>query len=324
MDRFPKFNMVISAPPQLIMWHNDVDGDNRRTLNKDLYVRFGHASFYAVYNREFKISYREWNELHPLAFAVTLLGTMVFQHGPSLSINTRVITLVHTLFKGYENQGTTKYYFVAPVILLDIYRTLGKCKEGHRVDDAWEMLKEWKNAKRMGKDIITPDRFNAGYDEDKEAKAVAELRELKEEANEKIERMRYESLEDKGRLGEGFLLMLRKIERVTREIQRIKEEGLKVDITTTIYKAAAATLDEDLASQLKRKKEEREAKIDIKTAVLLAKSAAFDEELATHSNLKGGKYLARDQGADNSGPDKEPIEEDEEEEIVYDPPFPIV
>ena len=34
MDRFPKFNMVISAPPQLTMWHNDLDGDHRRTLNK--------------------------------------------------------------------------------------------------------------------------------------------------------------------------------------------------------------------------------------------------------------------------------------------------
>ena len=79
---------------------------------------------------------------------------------------------------------------------------------------------------------------------DKEAKAVAELREIKEKAKEayakfvenqdtlervtreverlrqgydefdnwiqqKIERMRYESLEDKGRLGEGFLLVLR-------------------------------------------------------------------------------------------------------------------
>ena len=33
----------------------------------------------------------------------------------------------------------------------------------------------------------------------------------------------------------------RKIDRVTREIQKIKEEGLKVDMTTTIYKAAAAT-----------------------------------------------------------------------------------
>ncbi|XP_027769751.1 uncharacterized protein LOC107026189 [Solanum pennellii] len=107
----------------------------------------------------------------------------------------------------------------------------------------------------------------------------------------------------------------RKIERVTREIQKVKEEGLKVDMTTAIYKAAVTTLDEDLASQIKRKKEvemeteslrkrlnllrleihegkAREAKIDIETAVLLARSAALDEESATHSNLKGGKYLA--------------------------------
>ena len=137
----------------------------------------------------------------------------------------------------------------------------------------------------------------------------------------------------------------RKIERVTREIQRVKEEGLKVDATTAIYKAAVTTLDEDLASQIKRKKEvemeteslrkrlnllrleihegkAREAKVDIETAVLLARSVAL--ELATHSNSKGGKYLARDQGVDNSGPDHEMIEEDEEEEIVYKPPYPTV
>ena len=99
----------------------------------------------------------------------------------------------------------------------------------------------------------------------------------------------------------------RKIERVTREIQKVKEEGLKVDMTTTIYKAAVTTLDEDLASQIKRKKEvkmeteslrkrlnllrleihegkAREAKIDIETAVLLARSAALDEKLTTRSN----------------------------------------
>ena len=139
----------------------------------------------------------------------------------------------------------------------------------------------------------------------------------------------------------------RKIERVTREIQKVKEEGLKVDMTTTIYKAAVTTLDEDLASQIKRKKEvkmeteslrkrlnllrleihegkEKEAKIDIETAVLLARSATLDEELATRSNSKGGKYLARDQGKGNKGPDREVIEEDDEEEIVYKPPFPTV
>ena len=68
----------------------------------------------------------------------------------------------------------------------------------------------------------------------------------------------------------------------------------------------------------------REAKIDIETAVLLARSAALGEELATHSNLKGGKYLARDQGANHSGPDQESIEEDDEEEIVYKPRFSTV
>ena len=68
----------------------------------------------------------------------------------------------------------------------------------------------------------------------------------------------------------------------------------------------------------------REAKIDIETAVLLARSATLDEELATRSNSKGGKYLARDQGTGNSGPGREVIEEDDEEEIVYKPPFPTV
>ena len=34
MDRFSKFDMVVSAPPQLTMWYNDLDGDHRRTLNK--------------------------------------------------------------------------------------------------------------------------------------------------------------------------------------------------------------------------------------------------------------------------------------------------
>ena len=68
----------------------------------------------------------------------------------------------------------------------------------------------------------------------------------------------------------------------------------------------------------------RQAKVDVETAVLLARSGALDEELATHSNLKGGKYLARDQGADNSGLSCEVIEGDDEEEIVYKPPFPTV
>ena len=32
------------------------------------------------------------------------------------------------------------------------------------VDDALEILREWKGAKRMKKDTIAADRFDAGYD----------------------------------------------------------------------------------------------------------------------------------------------------------------
>ena len=40
----------------------------------------------------------------------------------------------------------------------------------------------------------------------------------------------------------------RMIEQITREIQEAKEEGLRVDMATGIYKAATVALDEDLAS----------------------------------------------------------------------------
>ena len=114
-----------------------------------------------------------------------------------------------------------------------------------------------------------------------------------------------------------------------------------------IYKAATVTLDEDLASQIKRKKEvdmetesfrkkldklrlkvheekAGEAKIDVETAVLLAKSALLDKELITRSNLKDRKHPAYEQGSDDNGPDNthpELTEEDDGEEIVYKPPF---
>ena len=109
----------------------------------DLYVRFGHTSSYANYNQEFKITYREWNEIWPLVFVVALLGTMVFPHGSSLSIKTRVIMLAHTLFKGFKNQGQKKYYHIAPLILSYMYRALGRCKEGHRYFQRCNLLLQW-------------------------------------------------------------------------------------------------------------------------------------------------------------------------------------
>ncbi|KAK4733569.1 hypothetical protein R3W88_007830 [Solanum pinnatisectum] len=108
-----------------------------------LYVRLGHASFYANYNQEFRVTFREWDGIRPLAFTIALLGTMVFPQGPSLSINTRVIMLAHTLFHGHLNQRQVKYYPIAPVILSDMYRALGRCKEGHRYFQGCNLLLQW-------------------------------------------------------------------------------------------------------------------------------------------------------------------------------------
>ena len=47
----------------------------------------------------------------------------------------------------------------------------------------------------------------------------------------------------------------RKIEQISWEIHKGKEEGLRVNMTTAIYKAATVTLDEDMAAQMKRKKD---------------------------------------------------------------------
>ena len=118
-------------------------------------------------------------------------------------------------------------------------------------------------------------------------------------------------------------------------------------MATVIYKAAVATLDEYLASKMKRKKDveteteslrekldllrlkvqerkAREARIYLEIAALLAKSALLDKELTVHSNLICGKYPACEQAATNSGFDDahpELTEQDDGEEIVYKPPF---
>ena len=142
-------------------------------------------------------------------------------------------------------------------------------------------------------------------------------------------------------------------------------------MATAIYKAATVKLDEDLESQMKRKKDvymetkdlrekldmlrlklqEREARIKSETPTLLAKRMSLDEEFTVemegfssmrermvalrkknkgfHSNVidrlrkMGGKYPVYEQGA-NSGADNahpEATEEEDNEEIVYKPPF---
>uniref|UniRef100_M1DQF0 Uncharacterized protein n=1 Tax=Solanum tuberosum TaxID=4113 RepID=M1DQF0_SOLTU len=100
------------------------------------------------------------------------------------------------------------------------------------------MLREWKRAVRMNKDTIAIDRFNAGYDEtykawlerniqgisfsvlniyrsveDKESKALIELREVRREAQEMHEEFLRKQEEDKYAL-----------ESVTQELESLRSD----------------------------------------------------------------------------------------------------
>ncbi|TMW91815.1 hypothetical protein EJD97_013851 [Solanum chilense] len=139
----------------------------------------------------------------------------------------------------------------------------------------------------------------------------------------------------------------RKIEQITWKIQEANEEGLKVDMATAIYKATTVMLDEDLESQMKRKKDdeidiedfrEKLDKLRLKELTMeMEEFASMRERMAAlrkkmkafHSNMIDKhwkmvlKYPIYEQGA-NSGPDNaypEATEKDDEEEIVYKPPF---
>ena len=92
---------------------------------------------------------------------------------------------------------------------------------------------------------------------------------------------------------------------------------------TVIYKAVAVTLDEDLASQMKRNKD-----VEMETEGLREKldmlRLKMQERQAFHSNPIGEKFHAYEQGPANSGPDNahpEVTEEDDDKKMVYKPPF---
>ena len=45
------------------------------------------------------------------------------------------------------------------------------------------------------------------------------------------------------------------IEQITRKIQEVKDEGLRVEVAASIYKDMTVALDEDLVSKMKKKKD---------------------------------------------------------------------
>ncbi|TMW83237.1 hypothetical protein EJD97_002420 [Solanum chilense] len=124
----------------------------------------------------------------------------------------------------------------------------------------------------------------------------------------------------------------RKIEQITLEIQEANEKWLRVDMTTAIYKVATMTLDEDVASQMKRKKDIEMETEDLREKIRLherkddhseEKNKAFHSNMIDKLRKMGEKYPVYEQG-DKSGPNNahpEATEENDDEEIIYKHPF---
>ncbi|KAK4734443.1 hypothetical protein R3W88_008704 [Solanum pinnatisectum] len=109
---------------------------------RKLYYRFGRARAYEKFKEEF-VSEEKWKETRPLAFAICLLGTMVFAQGPNYTIHPSVIMVTHAIFYGVDYGSATKYYALAPMILADIYRALDKCQNGERFFQGCNLILQW-------------------------------------------------------------------------------------------------------------------------------------------------------------------------------------
>ena len=108
-------------------WLGKLDGPN--IPFRELYYRFGRFNSFQKFGHEFA-SESEWKDRRAFAFAVSLLGTMVFPQGLNGTIHPRVIMVTHALFYGLE-YGTSKVFFtLAPMIITEIYRALGNCQKG--------------------------------------------------------------------------------------------------------------------------------------------------------------------------------------------------
>ncbi|KAG5631046.1 hypothetical protein H5410_002763 [Solanum commersonii] len=109
-----------------------------------LYERYGRSDSYKLFRKEFSCTQVHWQVRRPIAFAVALLGTLVFprEHG---YISTCICSVARVLFEGVDGEELT----VVPMILAEIFRALGKCKRGEsnffEVPRAREILHEWDN-----------------------------------------------------------------------------------------------------------------------------------------------------------------------------------
>ncbi|KAK4350797.1 hypothetical protein RND71_030110 [Anisodus tanguticus] len=90
-----------------------------------LYERYGRRDSYKSFRKEFSCTPDHWQARRPIAFAVALLGILVFplEHG---KISTCICSVARAIFEGIDGAQLT----LVPMILAEILRALGKCKRG--------------------------------------------------------------------------------------------------------------------------------------------------------------------------------------------------
>ncbi|KAK4353692.1 hypothetical protein RND71_025886 [Anisodus tanguticus] len=90
-----------------------------------LYERCDCRDGYKLFKNEFSCTPDHWQARRPIAFVVALLGTLIFplEHG---KISTCICSVARSLFGGVDGAQLT----LAPMILAEIFRALGKCKRG--------------------------------------------------------------------------------------------------------------------------------------------------------------------------------------------------
>ncbi|KAK4734472.1 hypothetical protein R3W88_008733 [Solanum pinnatisectum] len=96
-----------------------------------LYARFGDEEGYENFTREFACSSAKWERYHLNAFAVALLGSLVFPMERG-KIHTSLSYVVRMLARGKKT--------IVPMILTEIIRALTKCTRGKRYFEGCNFL----------------------------------------------------------------------------------------------------------------------------------------------------------------------------------------
>ncbi|XP_047261895.1 uncharacterized protein LOC124895494 [Capsicum annuum] len=110
-------------------WLGERDGANITFW--ELYNWFGRFNAFHKFGHKFE-SEAKWKEMRDFVFAVGLLRTMVFPQGENGTIHPRVVTVAHALFFGVDYDSNKVFNNLAPMIVANIYRALGRCQVENR------------------------------------------------------------------------------------------------------------------------------------------------------------------------------------------------